>query len=199
MILSQFFAQRSAEDILAGRIPLVLDGKPFVLPVLKIDPEEAWVALLRERLNTMFGGLDTDGDPFVVLSILARNVPVELELLHAYDAKKVLPKDAWIREHVDSGELMRAVLGVAATAYPPLELFLQLLVEQPEIALEMIQTLRSALTSSSPSPTDGTSPTSEPPSPPSSSSATSTPASAGGPAKPRRSSTARSKPSGSAP
>lgn len=173
MYLERFFTPRSAEDILAGRVVVTLGGRSFNVPVLKIAAEEPWVELLVERINAIAATVRSEDPARVLMAISSARGP-QLELLLAYDQSHVLPTEDWIRQHSDSGELLRAVLGVAATAYPPLAALVELMGEFNETA-QMLKLITTVPTSTLPVPGDGTLAGSDESSVPSNSSTTSMP------------------------
>jgi len=110
--------ERSVEDIFAGRVRIVLGGELLDLEVLPIEANERWTALFQARMSEVTGGLEVDANPLSVLTFLQGLPDVQIELLRAYDAHGVLPDDAWLRSHATAPQLITALFGVLAAAFP---------------------------------------------------------------------------------
>jgi hypothetical protein len=162
VILLDLLPERSAEDVLAGRIRVTLgtgkDQQKIDLPVLPIKPERAWKELLEKRLAELWDGLDVQPSPKSVMNYLGQMTSVQLEVLHAYDRSGVLPDNDWLEEHALSTQLLSALLGATAAAYPFVETAIDAVRSQPTLMLEMVKSMRIAFsksTSGSPPSTAG--------------------------------------------
>lgn len=178
---------RSAADIMAGRIRIVLGGQVTDLPVLPRRQSREWLASLDSRFSVLAAALDAADTP-QILALLASETDALYDLLLEYDHTHLLPPRDAIDDFATDAEILRAVLEVWAALHP------------------LAATLAST---ASGTPTDGTSPepsrpsprhtdggpiTSTPSSPTSSSSPTSTPTRTASRRGTRRTSTAGSKP-----
>lgn len=152
MILLDLLPERSAEDVIAGRIRVRLGtGDEQVnidLPVLPIRPERAWKELFERRLLDLWNGLDEQATPKAVLAYLGESGDLQRELLRAYDKSGALPADDWIDEHAVSTQITSILLGAAAAAYPLVEAAIDTVRRDPRLVGEMIQTIRNALSKS---------------------------------------------------
>lgn len=109
--------ERSAEDVLSGRIRLRLGGQPYVLPVRSIAANREW----KEEWDSTVGGRikdipeDRPGDIFVALGEGADDL---LTLLISYDNTNALPPRAEIEQVATPPELLMGILEVWAAANP---------------------------------------------------------------------------------
>ena len=113
--------ERSAEDILTGRIRLTFgtgtDLREVVLPVLPINPNRDFIAALEKKgmqVFEAFEGVDTKQ----VFAWLAGLTDEQIELLTAYDQQHVLPDAEWLADHATNYQVLSAFLGVCAAAHP---------------------------------------------------------------------------------
>lgn len=138
MILRQYLPERSAEDILAGRIRLHLGPDWFELPVLTIDQNEKWQGVLIDALGELFVGLNKDSAP-AAFARLASAIPTQLHLLRTYDKTNVLPANKWIKANASNADLLRAVLEVVAAAYPLAAIVLDELTRNEDVLRGLIE------------------------------------------------------------
>lgn len=164
MILRQYLPERSAEDILAGRIRLKLGPDWFELPVLTIDENEKWQGVVVETLGGLFVGLNTDNPP-AAFARLAAGTDAQLKLLRTYDKGHTLPTVKVIRATTSNAELLRAVLEVIAAAFPLAAIVLDELTRNEDVLRMLIdeglRRIYSEPTSLPPPSTAGTSTESE--------------------------------------
>jgi hypothetical protein len=111
-----FGSERSAEDILAGRLRLRLASQWFVLPVLTVGENADWLASLEQEFADV---VNTDEDDLAqVMEALAKVDGRLLELVYAYDKHGVLPPLESIARDVYPHEVLRAVMEVRLAANP---------------------------------------------------------------------------------
>lgn len=111
--------ERSAADIIAGRVKVVLGGAVYDLPVLPRAASRAWV----ESLDSSFGSLLTDleqagNDTPAILSRILGYQDQLWALLASYDTSGVLPPRGWVDEFATDAEVFRAVVEVWRAANP---------------------------------------------------------------------------------
>ena len=111
--------ERSVEDILTGRIRLVLGGKPYELPVRSIRANREWQETLQSDLQGLLTAVASAGDDAagILDHLLAADVQL-LDLLVSYDADGVLPPRDELEGIVRPNELLLAVIGVWRAASP---------------------------------------------------------------------------------
>lgn len=111
--------QRSAADILAGRVRLVLGGVPYDLPVLPRGESRRWLESLDLRFATLGALLDEAADDTPrILTMLAQHQTLLLEMLKSYDTGDVLPETEHLEEYATDAEILRAVIEVWRAANP---------------------------------------------------------------------------------
>jgi hypothetical protein len=111
------FAERSVEDVLAGRLRIRLAGEWHTLPVLTIGQNADWLASLDAELAPLMEG-DDDLD-VVVGKMEALNARL-LDFVYSYDRMGLLPDKATIERDVYPHEVLRAVMEVRLAANPTL-------------------------------------------------------------------------------
>jgi len=110
---------RSAEDILAGRIRVMLGGAIYQLPVLSRAASRAWREQLDERFAALTADLEAAGDNAgQVLERLAAETDALLDMLLLYDQTGALPDRAEIDGTASDAEILRAVIEVWRAANP---------------------------------------------------------------------------------
>ncbi len=110
---------RSASDILAGRITVVLGNELFELPVLPRGASRRWLQSLDMRFAILANDLETAGDDTpMILNRLLSETDGMYEMLRSYDQTDVLPPRERIDEFVTDVEILRAVLEVWRAANP---------------------------------------------------------------------------------
>jgi len=110
---------RSAEDILAGRVRVLLGGVVYELPVLARGASRAW----RERLDERFARLGSlleaaADDASQVLTLLLAETDAMLDMLVAYDQTGVLPDRDALDAIASDAEILRSVIEVWRAANP---------------------------------------------------------------------------------
>ena len=110
---------RSAADILAGRIRIVLGGSVYDLPVLPRGASRRWIESLDARFHSLAGAMDAAGDdtPQIIALLLSQSDGL-YEMLLTYDQSGVLPPRDEIDEQATDIEILRAVLEVWRAANP---------------------------------------------------------------------------------
>jgi hypothetical protein len=126
MSLLRYLPQRTAEDILAGVVRVTLGRQEYLLPVLPIERNEQWQQAENGALGPILAGLDEAGAEGV--AFLCRQAPTVYAQLMAYDAlgidpdlgriEPVLPPWDEIRKVATEAQVVSALLGVMAAAYP---------------------------------------------------------------------------------
>jgi hypothetical protein len=113
---STFGSERSAEDILSGRLRLRLANQSYVLPVLTVGENADWSASLEE----VFAPLVTtdDGDLEAIVEVLEAADDRLLDFIYSYDKTGVLPPQESIARDVYPHEVLRAVMEVRLAANP---------------------------------------------------------------------------------
>lgn len=154
--------EREAEDILAGIIRLRLGDRMIAMPVLPIGPAKAW----KEQTNVAFGGLMAaveapNANAETILAFLSGQTDMQLDLLYAYDAKDALPDREWIEANATDAELLTALLGVLAAAFPLAATVIAILRTSPDLQT-VFKLAFSGSTSFALPPTAGNQPTLSP-------------------------------------
>lgn len=139
MIIEGFLPERSAQDILAGRIRVTLGGEEFVLPSLTIAANDEWRERCSSELRTLFGAFESIESPVGLLAWLDGTTDLQLRLLRAYDVGGVLPDDEWLRSHASPDAVLRAVLEVTAAAFPTFAVVLDMIVRNPSMIRTLIE------------------------------------------------------------
>jgi hypothetical protein len=109
------FAERSVEDVLAGRLRIRLAGEWHTLPVLTIGQNREW----RESLEAEFASLiEGDDDLEHVVSVMQGLSDRLLDFVYSYDRMGLLPERAVLEPNVYPHEALRAVMEVRLAANP---------------------------------------------------------------------------------
>jgi hypothetical protein len=111
--------ERSASDIIAGRIHVVLAGVPYDLPVLPRGASRAWLETLDTSFVDLGAALEAAGDdtPAILQAIFAQQQSL-LDMLLSYDQTGVLPPREHLDEFATDVELFRALMEVWRAANP---------------------------------------------------------------------------------
>lgn len=110
---------RTAADILAGVVRIVLGGVEYELPILPRAASRRWLASLDVRFASLINDMESAGDDAdVILRRLASETTAMYELLRSYDQAGTLPPAEDIDEYVTDVEILRAVLEVWRAAHP---------------------------------------------------------------------------------
>lgn len=111
--------ERSAADILAGRIRVVLAGQVYDLPVLPRGASRRWLESLDSQYAALGAALDVAGDDTPrILLLLASHQESLLGMLYTYDETHVLPERSLVEEYATDAEILRAVIEVWRAANP---------------------------------------------------------------------------------
>jgi len=169
--VGRFAPERSLEDILSGRIRLVLGGQTYVVPVLSIRANREWTEGLEGELAALLDHLTKAGnDSQVIIKHLLTADNRLFDLLVSYDKTGVLPPREELEDLVRPHELLIAVMGIWRAASPLADMGLGVMYPSPVLSSQP----EPEPTSSSPKPTAGRSTRSRRKSRTSSSSSTST-------------------------
>jgi hypothetical protein len=110
---------RTAADVFAGRIRVVLGGITYELPVRSRADNRRWVAALDLRLSTIVSAIDAArANPGELLPILVAEADALYQLVKSYDSADVLPPVEGIDEIASDAEIVRAALEVWQAANP---------------------------------------------------------------------------------
>jgi hypothetical protein len=121
--LAQFWPDelpsRSAVDVIAGRVRVILGGQMYELPVLPLAASDRWLRSLDEQFAELAAGLDAAGnDTPRILELLAGQPDLLYKMLQSYDRTGVLPPRDEINETATAIEILRAALEVWRAAHP---------------------------------------------------------------------------------
>lgn len=111
--------ERSAADIMAGVVRVVLGGRDYMLPVLPRAQSRAWLESLDTRFATLAGELEKAGNdtPLILTRLIA--VADDLyDMLLSYDQSHVLPPKEEIDDVATDIEILRAVVEVWRAVNP---------------------------------------------------------------------------------
>lgn len=108
---------RSAADILAGRIRVVLGTTTYDLPVLPRGPSRRWIEQLDVRFALLLASLAEAGND-EVLEQLTSEADALYEMLLSYDQSSVLPSRDEIDEAATDAQILQAVIEVWRAANP---------------------------------------------------------------------------------
>lgn len=142
---------RSDEDILAGRVRLILGGQPFDLPVLTIAANREFKAALLRRGFELLDLLDEKTELGALMRRLAQGTNDQLDCLAWFDERAQLPSREWIEANATEDELWAATKAVIAAAFP----FVDGLRQAIPTLVNLIRTLQGVFTSSSQPTTAG--------------------------------------------
>lgn len=142
---------RPDEDILAGRVSLVLGGRVHALAVLSIAANREFKEAILARAYELIDLLDEQTELGALLRRLAQGTDDQLALLERYDTGRVLPPRSWIEANASEEELWAATKEVIAAAFP----FVDGLRQAVPTLVSLIRTLRAASMSTSPRRTAG--------------------------------------------
>lgn len=117
MDLAGLLPERSAQDVLSGRIRLSLGGQPYVLPVRSIAANREWKEQWDSTVGARIADIPDDkpGEMFVALGEGADDL---LTLLISYDHTGVLPSREALEQVATPPELLIGILEVWAAANP---------------------------------------------------------------------------------
>lgn len=111
--------ERSAADIIAGIIRVVLGGRVYELPVLPRAPSRRWLESLDVGWADALSDVSESGnDQGAILARLMAYHDELYALLKSYDTGNVLPPIEDIDEYATDAEIFRAVVEVWRAANP---------------------------------------------------------------------------------
>lgn len=166
-LIRSMLPERTAEDVMAGMVRVTLGGRIHTLAVLPIGLNDAWKVRFNESFATVFAAMERpDANAGAIMSFLSGMTDVQIDLLMAYDVRYVgdtddtesagqLPDIAWIRRHSTEPELLRAVLGVTAAAFPFAATIIEMLRESPDLQRAMTEAMASVGSMNGSRPTTG--------------------------------------------
>jgi hypothetical protein len=111
-----FGSERSAEDILSGRLRLQLAKQWYILPVLTVGQNADWLDELEEVFAPLF--TTPDDDLAGIVQILQDADDRLLDFVYSYDKSGVLPPQETIARDVYPHEVLKAVMEVRLAANP---------------------------------------------------------------------------------
>jgi hypothetical protein len=129
-MLESLLPRRDLEQQLAGIVVVELGGHRYRVPTLSRRENRAWKEQLNDRLSAVLGGLSASDEPSVIFSALASADDAVVDLVRAYDASHVIPPDDELANDTDA-EWLRALLAMAAAAYPFVGLALEAMRPNP--------------------------------------------------------------------
>lgn len=164
MILKDYLPERSAEDIWAERLRLVLGDQELVLAVLPMRDSDEWKVEVSNEIGHLMLGLEALDD---LESVMRHFGTIErgtlIRLLRAYDRDQVLPDDEWLLTHVSEGQVLRSFLMVWSVANPTLAVIVDTMMRAPNLAATIAKNAAPAGSGNgSRQPTDGALATPEP-------------------------------------
>lgn len=112
---------RSAADVLAGVIRVVLGGRTYELPVLPRAASRRWLETLDNRFAALGAELEQAGnDTPAILARLVAEADGLYDMLLSYDAagQGVLPPRSEIDETATDTEILRALIEVWRAVHP---------------------------------------------------------------------------------
>lgn len=118
-LMPQVPPTRSAADILAGRVRVVLGATTHDLPVLPRAASRRWLEQLDARFAALATSLDRAGaDTPEIMHLLAAETDAMYDMLLSYDQTHVLPSRDEIDETATDAQILHAVLEVWRAAHP---------------------------------------------------------------------------------
>lgn len=115
--LEGLLSPRSVDDLIAERVRVTLGEHEYVLPVLKIEREEAWRAKLDSQFENDLAAAGAASMP-ELLRVLDGQQDRLLDALIDFDETGVLPEKAVIRREATQMQVIRAVLGARQSVSP---------------------------------------------------------------------------------
>lgn len=118
-MLDAFALDRSIEDVLGGRLRVVLGGKEFILPVRSIASNRRWVDSLDAKLGSLLATVSSSGDYASLVGAVESIEPENLlDLVIAYDEDHVLPARDELLELARPHELLQALKAIRRVQNP---------------------------------------------------------------------------------
>lgn len=110
---------RSASDILAGRVRVVLGATTHDLPVLARGPSRRWLEQLDLRFATLAMSLEGAGnDAPEIMGLLVAEADAMYDMLLSYDQGGILPSRDEIDETATDAQILHAVIEVWRAVHP---------------------------------------------------------------------------------
>lgn len=110
---------RSAADILAGRVRVILGATTHDLPVLARGPSRRWLEQLDLRFAALANSLESAGnDAPGIMNLLVAETDAMYDMLLSYDQGGVLPSRDEIDETATDAQILHAVLEVWRAVHP---------------------------------------------------------------------------------
>lgn len=110
---------RSAADILAGRVRVILGGIPYDLPVLPRRASREWLEKLDARFAYIARELDEAADDKPrILALLAGQTEALMGMLRSYDQTGVLPDPQFVDDYATDAEILVGMVEVWRAANP---------------------------------------------------------------------------------
>lgn len=109
---------RSAADVLAGRVRVVLGATTHDLPVLPRGPARRWLEQLDARFAALAVSLNAATDTPEIMTLLAGETDALYDMLLSYDQGGVLPSRDEIDETATDAQILHAVLEVWRAVHP---------------------------------------------------------------------------------
>lgn len=119
-------AKRSAEDIFAGRIRVVLGDTTYTMPVRSRKANREWLEALAIATGGALDALDTIEDADRVLRLLTSMDDAFLDALLDYDETHALPSREVIDEQATDLQVTKAIVEVWLAANPKVAIALGL-------------------------------------------------------------------------
>jgi hypothetical protein len=117
--MPQTMPTRTAADILAGRVPVLLGATAYELPVLARGPSKRWLGQLDGRFAALAVALEDAGDDApAILARLTSETDAMYDMLLSYDQSHVLPSRDEIDETATDAQILHAVLEVWRAVHP---------------------------------------------------------------------------------
>lgn len=117
-LMPEVAPMRSAADILAGRVRIVLGGTTHDLPVLPRGPSRRWVEQLDARFATLAASLNEAVDTPAIMALLSTETDALYDMLLSYDQGGILPSRDEIDETATDAQILHAVLEVWRAVHP---------------------------------------------------------------------------------
>jgi hypothetical protein len=128
MSLLRYLPTPTAEEIVSGRMRIVLGRQDYLLPVLPIERNEQWQRAEDAALGVARALLDEQKEAAETLAFLARQAETMYAQLVAYDGlgidpeldriERILPDWEAARKVATESQILAAFLTVLAFAYP---------------------------------------------------------------------------------
>lgn len=115
MLSPEFLPARSIEEQLAGQVPVRLDGRTFVLPVLSRRENRVWKASMNAKLEGLFQSMTDESTAGQVMETLMTGDEAIVALVREYDRDNLIPPDEELERDTEAEWLSAFLLCVAAS------------------------------------------------------------------------------------